>query len=145
MRVITDYFNIKNCFFNVKNLRHCYYVHLCIGRNSDEFKNKCICLMDAWFIFNLQIIKKKSVTSIHTQLIKLLINMTCWITLCFIHSWVARPWQHRSEWVHLCSLLKGEWVFSLTTWDRMLSSFPSIAWLGLPRSCCWLLCQLKHL
>ncbi len=33
-----------------------------------EFKNKRICPMDAWFIFNLQIKNKELATSIHTQL-----------------------------------------------------------------------------
>ncbi len=35
-----------------------------------------------------------------------------------------------SKWVHPWSFLKADWVFSITTWDRMLSSFPSIAWLA---------------
>ncbi len=43
-----------------------------------------------------------------------------------LHTWVSRHWQHHSEWVHP----KADWVLSLTTWDAMLSSFPSIAWLG---------------
>jgi hypothetical protein len=51
-------------------------------------------------------------------------------THCLIYTWVVWRWQHLSEWVHPWSFLKADWVFSLTTWDRMLCSFPSIAWLA---------------
>jgi hypothetical protein len=82
-----------------------------------------------WFIFNLRM-KKGSVICIHTHCYNVIHLHNSLITLCFIHTWVARRWQHLNKWVHPCSLLKADWLFSPTTWDRMLRSFPWIAWLG---------------
>jgi hypothetical protein len=86
-----------------------------------------------WFIFNLQIKNKVCYSiHIHTQLLGSLLISTRFIllTYCFVHTWVARRWQHCSKWVHPCSFVKADWVFWLTTWGWTFSSFPPVTWLG---------------
>jgi hypothetical protein len=48
-----------------------------------------------------------------------------------LHTWEAKRCQHCSEWVHPCSSLKADWVFSLTTWDRTPNNFPTMAFCSL--------------
>ncbi len=86
-----------------------------------------------WFIFNLQIKDRVSYTHTYSWLLISLLILPLDLFLhthCFIHTWVAGRWQHRSKWVHPCSLLKDDQVFSLTKWDRTPESFPSMVWLG---------------
>jgi hypothetical protein len=103
-----------------------------IVRHGADLKNKCLYPDGSCGLFLPYRKKIGSVTHIHTQLLWSLLFSSRFVllTYCFIHTWVARRWQHRSEWVHPCFFLKEEWGLSLTTWDRMLISFKSVVSLG---------------
>ncbi len=48
----------------------------------------------------------------------------------FYTYWAAEHYQQCSEWVHPCSSLKTDWVFSFTMWDRTPNKF-LLQWIDL--------------
>jgi hypothetical protein len=87
--------------------------------------------MDAMFIFNLQMKKKVSYKHSHS-LAYVYIDTTHYFTFCFtLYTYLSSPALAAPQPMSP-SLLSSQSRLnhSPTTWDRMLSSFPSIACLG---------------
>jgi hypothetical protein len=118
----------------------------CTVRDGANLKKNTYSQTGLWFIFNLRI-EKNGVRYIHILIGVMIITyqhkFRFYTHRIFIYIWAAKHCLHRSS-------LKADWVFSFTMWVRMPNNIPLMAWLGyfklgLPRSCCWLPSQLKHL